>query len=230
MTSKTAALIMAAGTGDRFVSNERKTFHPVLGRPMLVWSAERFALHRGVDSITVIVTPGDESRVTGVLAAHGVPGISRVIPGGRTRQDSVKLGLDTVDPSCQTVLVHDAARPCVTHSLIDRILEALETRDAVVPVWPVVDTLVREADGRVDGIIDRARVSGAQTPQGFRTELLVRAHRSAAERGFSSSDDGSLVLTLGEPVWSIVGERTNIKITYVEDAPIAEAILKRQGV
>lgn len=228
MTDKPAVLIMAAGAGERFAGRQLKTFYPLLGRPALVWSAERFALHRDVGEITVVCAPGDEGRVGEVLAAHGVTRVSGVVSGGRTRQESVRRGLEALAPACRTVLVHDAARPCLTLSLIDRAVAALRTHDAVVPVWPVVDTLVREADGRIDEIVDRARISGAQTPQGFRAETLVRAHRNAVEKGISSSDDGSLVLALGETVRSIPGERTNIKITFVEDAPIAEAILERQ--
>lgn len=219
---------MAAGAGDRFAGSEPKTFYRLLGRPLLVWAAERFGLRRDIDPVTVVCAPGDEGRVEETLAAHGVTRVSRIVPGGSTRQDSVRRGLDATDPSCRTVLVHDAARPCVTLSLIDRVVDTLRTRDAVVPVWPVVDTLVRRANGRIDEIVDRSRVSGAQTPQGFRAELLARAHRSATEKGISSSDDGSLVLALGEEVWSVVGERTNVKITYIEDVPIAEAILERQ--
>jgi 2-C-methyl-D-erythritol 4-phosphate cytidylyltransferase len=228
MNDKTGVLIMAAGTGDRFAGRELKTFYRLLGRPLLVWSAERFGLRRDIDPITVVCAPGDEGRVGEALAAHGVARVSRIVHGGSTRQESVRRGLDALDPSVRTVLVHDAARPCVTLSLIDRTIEALKTRDAVIPVWPVVDTLVREANGRIDAVVDRAGVSGAQTPQGFRVDLLNRAHKSALEKGISSSDDGSLVLALGEPVASIVGERTNVKITFIEDAPIAEAILERQ--
>jgi 2-C-methyl-D-erythritol 4-phosphate cytidylyltransferase len=224
----TTVLIMAAGTGERFEGTEPKALYPLLGRPALVWSAERFAIHAGVESITVIAPPGEEGRVGAVLEDYHVPKISRVIAGGQTRQDSVRLGLDTVDPACDIVLVHDAARPCVTPALIGRTIDALKTHGAAVPVWPVVDTLVREDGGTVDAILDRVHISGVQTPQGFRKELLVRAHRSATARGVTSSDDGSLVFALGEVVRTIQGERTNIKITYIEDASIAEAILERQ--
>ena len=225
---KTAALIMAAGVGDRFAGREGKTFYPLLGRPTLVWSAERFGLHGDVDPIAVVCTPGDEDRVSDVLACHGVTRVSLVVAGGRTRQESVRRGLDALEASCRTVLIHDAARPCLTLSLIDRALAALKTHDAVVPIWPVVETLVRETNGRMDAIVDRAGVSRAQTPQGFDTRVIVQAHRDALAKGVSTSDDGSLVFTLGGTVWSIVGERTNIKITYIEDAPVAEAILERQ--
>lgn len=228
MTDRTAALIMAAGAGDRFAGRETKTFYRLLGRPLLVWSAERFCLRRDLDPVVVVCAAGDEGRVGDALASHGVARVARIVPGGKTRQESVMRGLEALDPSCPAVLVHDAARPCLTLSLVERVLDALKTHGAVVPVCPVVDTLVREVEGAVEAIVDRAGIAGAQTPQGFRTDLLVRAHRNALARGISSSDDGSLVLALGEKVRSIAGERTNIKITYIEDVPIAEAILERQ--
>ena len=224
----TTALIMAAGSGDRFEGTEPKALYPLLGRPVLVWSAERFAMHPGVDSITVVVPPAEEARFGAVLEKHRVAKLARVIAGGETRQDSVRLGLDAVDPACDVVLVHDAARPCVTPALVSRALDALKTHGAAVPVWPVVDTLVREDGGTVDAILDRVHISGVQTPQGFRRDLLLRAHRSAKARGVTSSDDGTLVFALGEAVRAIQGERTNIKITYIEDAAIAEAILEKQ--
>jgi 2-C-methyl-D-erythritol 4-phosphate cytidylyltransferase len=226
--SNVAALIMAAGTGERFEGPGSKILYPLLGRPVLVWSAERFALNRSVASITVVVCPGDEHVVREVLEKHRVSKIAQIVAGGDTRQESVGLGLDALGSTYDTVLVHDAARPCVTPLLIDRILEALRTDGAVIPVWPAVDTLVREEGGVVDAILDRVHISSVQTPQGFRAELLLRAHRNAKERGLSSSDDGSVVFALGEPVRTIAGERGNIKVTYVEDAPVAEAILERQ--
>ena len=224
--ARTAVLIMAAGAGERFAGKEPKIFCPISKRPVIVWSAERFARHREVDSIIAVVAPGHETRVREVLSDHHVGKISDVVAGGSTRQESVRLGLEGLDGVYETVLIHDAGRPCLTAALIDRVVEALRTHDAVVPVWPVVETLVREADGSIDAILDRVHISGAQTPQGFSVSLIIRAHRNAMARGLSSSDDGSLVFALGEKVRTIPGERTNIKITYAEDAPVAEAILR----
>jgi 2-C-methyl-D-erythritol 4-phosphate cytidylyltransferase len=225
---KTVALIMAAGAGERFEGRESKKLHPLLGRPAIVWAVERFATDEAIDSVTVVVAPGEEDRIREILGGEQFPSVDRVVRGGSTRQESVHLGLEGLYPSCDTVLVHDAARPCVTPSLIARTLRALEKHDAVVPIVPLVDTLVRERGGVVDAVLDRVDIVGVQTPQGFRAELLTKAHRHARSRGFSSSDDGSLVLELGEAVRTIPGERTNIKITYIEDAMIAESILERQ--
>jgi len=106
-------------------------------------------------------------------------------------------------------------------------LADLRDNDAVIPVTPAVDTLVREDGGMLDALLDRVHISAVQTPQAFRTDLIVRAHREAEAKGFSSSDEGSLVFALGETVRTIPGERTNIKITFEDDVPIAEAILGR---
>jgi 2-C-methyl-D-erythritol 4-phosphate cytidylyltransferase len=225
---KTIALIMAAGSGERFEGAEPKKFYLLRGRPALAWTIERFSIHPRVDSITVVVAPGDEDRVKELVASEQLANVGQIVCGGATRQESVRMGLESMDASCEKVLVHDAVRPCLTALLVDRTIEALESCDAVVPAWPVVDTLVREEGGQVDAILDRAHISGVQTPQGFRTELLVKAHRRAQSDEFVSSDDGSLVLALGERVTTIPGERTNIKITYIEDAMIAEAILERR--
>jgi 2-C-methyl-D-erythritol 4-phosphate cytidylyltransferase len=223
--AKTVALIMAAGAGERFADKGSKTLFALHGIPTLVWSARRFAGHHAVHEIVVVAAPGEEARIRSALEEHGVGKIARVTAGGPTRQESVRLGLETLDPECGSVLIHDAARPCVGAGLIGRVIDALASHDAVVPVLPAVDTLVRESNGAVDAILDRVHISGVQTPQGFRSALIVRAHRSAKAKGFTSSDDGSLVFALGEKVRTIEGERTNIKITYPEDAAVAEAIL-----
>jgi 2-C-methyl-D-erythritol 4-phosphate cytidylyltransferase len=151
--------------------------------------------------------------------------VDGVVAGGKTRQDSVRHGLEALPSSSETVLVHDAARPCLSSALLQRILDALGGSDAVVPALPAVDTLIREQSNHLDAVVDRVGISGVQTPQGFRTELLRRAHANAEAGGIKSSDDGSLVFALGEPVATVPGERTNIKITFEEDLAIAEAIL-----
>jgi 2-C-methyl-D-erythritol 4-phosphate cytidylyltransferase len=124
------------------------------------------------------------------------------------------------------VLIHDAARPCLSDALRDRLIDALAAHDAVVPAVPVTDTLIRDLDAGVDAILDRVHIAGVQTPQAFRLELIRRAHAAARDRGFKSSDDGSLVLALGEKVATVPGERTNLKVTFRDDLMIAEAILK----
>jgi 2-C-methyl-D-erythritol 4-phosphate cytidylyltransferase len=225
---QTDALIVAAGSGERFGGSEPKQFVPLHDRPMITWTIEPFEATGAVDRITLVVTPGDEERVATLVQGEGFKKVRAIVAGGQARQQSVRLGLEALDDSSERVLVHDAARPCLSQALLERILGALSDNAAVVPAVDAVDTLVRVDDGYLDTILDRVNISSVQTPQAFRTELLMRAHRWADARGLASSDDGSLVLAMGERVRTIPGERTNIKITYEGDIRIAEAILGPQ--
>jgi 2-C-methyl-D-erythritol 4-phosphate cytidylyltransferase len=227
--SHTFAMIMAAGRGDRFGGDSRKQMTAVNGRPALGWSVMRFALHPAVAGIVLVVPPGDEEMMGKALQDHGDDRVDKIVSGGESRQESVRLGLQGLPEKTTHVLVHDAARPCLSEELLNRVIDALKVYDAVVPAVPVSDTLIREEANQVDAVLDRVRISGVQTPQGFTKELLTRAHLRARARGFQSSDDGSLVMALGETVKTVPGERINIKITYPEDAAVAEAILARTG-
>ncbi len=219
---------MAAGSGSRFGHELPKQLLPLAGKPMIAWSIERLAGHSRIDSLVVVVSPGHEAGLTEVVSPIAAGKLHAVIPGGETRQDSVRLGLAAVPETATHVLVHDAARPCLTRALVDRMVDALGEHDAAVPVTPAVDTLVLTASGEVDAIVDRANIGRVQTPQAFRLALAREAHTAAAQRGLQSSDDGSLVMALGKPVAAIAGDRTNIKVTYQEDLVIAAAILGQE--
>lgn len=221
------ALIMAGGAGERFGAGTRKQLSPIGGRPMLAWSAGVFARSARVSGIVLVGPAADEQALRASLPADVAAKVRAYARGGATRQESVFSGLLAVPDDATHVLIHDAARPCLSDALRDRVIDALADHDAVVPAVAATDTLVRVHDARVAAIVDRADIAGVQTPQGFRLELVVRAHRAARERALESSDDGSLVLALGEPLVTVPGERTNIKVTYRDDAAIAEAILKR---
>jgi 2-C-methyl-D-erythritol 4-phosphate cytidylyltransferase len=223
------ALIMAGGAGERFGAGAPKQLAAVLGRPMIAWSAETLAASPRVEGIVIVAAAGTEAAARDALAPEAARKVRAVATGGTTRQASVFNGLRAVGEEVTHVLIHDAARPCLSAALRERVLDALETHDAVVPAVPATDTLIHERDGQVDAIIDRVRVAGVQTPQAFRYDLILRAHREAAGRGFESSDDGSLVLALHEPVFAVAGERTNLKVTFEDDVRLVEAIL-RNGV
>jgi 2-C-methyl-D-erythritol 4-phosphate cytidylyltransferase len=216
---------MAAGAGERFGSGTPKQTTLLHGRPMIAWSMDVLARSPRVDGMIVVTPPGVDIRVVDV-SEEAARKVRSVVSGGATRQDSVYNGLDQVPAGTTHVLIHDAARPCLSDALRDRLIDALAAHDAVVPAVPVTDTLIRDLDAGVDAILDRVHIAGVQTPQAFRLELIRRAHAAARDRGFKSSDDGSLVLTLGEKVATVPGERTNLKVTFRDDLMIAEAILK----
>jgi len=217
---------MAGGTGDRFGAGTLKQTAALNGRAMVAWSAEVLATSPRVSGL-VLVAPSDDRAYWGaLLAEEAARKLRAAVKGGATRQESVYNGLEQVPAGMSHVLIHDAARPCLSAALCDRVIDALASHDAVVPAVPVTDTLIRDHDSEVDAILDRVHIAGVQTPQAFRLELIRRAHRFARERGFKSSDDGSLVLALGETVTTVAGERTNLKVTFREDLMIADAILR----
>ena len=217
----TVAIIVAAGLGERMPGDTLKQLTPLAAVPMVLWSVR--ALAALCDAVVVVAPPGVEAALAGAEKVHAV------VVGGATRQESVWNGLQALPPGAERVLIHDAARPCVSRALIARVIAALDRCAAVVPVVPVVDTLVREREGRVEAIIDRAHVALVQTPQGFAVDVIRRAHQSARKSGLKMSDDGSLVLAMHEPVVAVPGERTNIKVTYPEDVAVAAAILAGGG-
>lgn len=221
------ALIMAGGSGERFGAGIPKQLAPLRGKPVLAWSAGIFARTPRVAGIVLVGPAADEEKFRAALPTEVVVKTKAYVPGGATRQESVANGLAALPKGTTHVLIHDAARPCLSEALRDAVLDGLGKHDAVIPTVAATDTLVHVRDGRVESVVDRASIARVQTPQGFRLDLIAKAHREAKARGFESSDDGSLVLALGEPVFAIEGERINIKVTFRDDLAIAEAILKR---
>ena len=217
---------MAGGSGDRFGTGTLKQAADLNGRAMIAWSADVFARSARVRGLIMVTPAGAENLLRDALSTDAAHKVRATATAGATRQDSVHNGLDQVPAGTTHVLIHDAARPCLSAALLDRVIDAIGSNDAVVPAVAVTDTLIRDVDARVDAILDRVHIAGVQTPQGFRLELIRRAHRVARERGFKSSDDGSLVLALGEKVATVPGERTNLKVTFRDDLAIAAAILK----
>lgn len=216
----TAALIVAAGAGRRF--GGAKQFAYLKGQPVLEWTLARFESHPGVQRI-VLVLPDENDRKHYQLRYSK---IADVVRGGERRQDSVWQGFRLLDPEeTQLVLVHDGARPLVGPGLIDRVLAAAADKGAAVPVVPVEDTLKETAGDRVVGTLDRTRLARAQTPQGFRYAVLLRALEAARADRFHGTDEAQLVERLGGEVAAVEGDPRNLKITTPLDLVLAEALL-----
>ena len=208
---RTAAIIVAAGSGARAGGGVAKQFAPLAGLPMLAHSFRALAAHSVVDEVVVVI--GAEQQA----AARDAVGDARLVVGGLTRRESVQAGLAAV--TAERVLVHDAARPFVPAAVVDRLLDALNERDGAVPVMPVADTLVSTAGETVD----RAPLRRVQTPQAFRHNVLTRAH--AAWRGPEPTDDAQMVRALGGSVALVQGDAMLEKVTYPDDFAAAEARL-----
>jgi 2-C-methyl-D-erythritol 4-phosphate cytidylyltransferase len=155
-----------------------------------------------------------------------------IVPGGETRQESVFRGLKALEISKMIteemiVLVHDAARCCVTQEVIDRVVAGVINHGAVTAAVPVVDSLCRARDGVIQGYVDRTDAWAIQTPQGFVATDLMKAHTAAREEGTQALDDAALVATF-RPVHIVQGDRFNIKVTQPEDLSVAGSIVGRR--
>jgi len=220
MADTLGAVIVAAGSGTR-MGGADKLFAEVGGQPLLAYSVAAFQDCAAIDRIVLVLAEANLERGRELAKRHGFTKVSAVCPGGPRRQDSVRLGLEELS-RCDYVAVHDGARPLVTPELIERGLEAAQETGAAAPALPVADT-VKEAgsDGIVLRTLERSRLWAVQTPQVFRYELLLRAHRDVTA---DVTDDSAMVEALGAPVRLFEGSRTNVKVTTVEDLSVVEAL------
>ena len=203
-----AAILVAAGSGSRFGGAMPKQFGQIAGKPVLRWAAEALAPY-----VSHLQPVGEAAPIEAAL--HGMAHLP-VVPGGATRQHSVRAGLEAlVAAAPDIVLVHDAARPFVPAGTITELLAALERHKGAIPAAPVADTLKRGADGVIAATVSRAGLFRAQTPQAFDYACLLALHR-AAPAG-EATDDAWLLEQAGLPVALVAGSDDNIKITYQED-------------
>lgn len=208
-------IIPAAGYGARSGSAIPKQYVPINGMPMLAHTLRAFAGREDCGEIIVAIDPA--WRESAEACASDLPNV-RFVEGGAERQHSIARAITSLTGNEPIVLVHDAARPCVTDALIDRLLDAAEAHGAAIPVLPLADTVKRvDSEGRVIETLTRSELRAVQTPQAFRRELLERAYRHAESHTHLATDDAGLVELLGEPVFTIPGDPNNIKVTLPED-------------
>ena len=207
-----SVLVPAAGQGTR-LGRGPKAFVRVGGRTLLEWTLAAFDW---ADEVWVALPSG--------MAQPRAAGRVRFVRGGSERQESVARLLARARGD--VVLVHDAARPFVVRSVIDRLLEAVAHYGAAVPVLPVPDTLIEPEEGRYGPALDRSRYALVQTPQAFFREVLAEAHELARTRSLTATDEAQLVRALGYPVELVPGDRRLFKVTYPEDLELAEALAR----
>lgn len=217
MRYKNIALIVAAGMGARSGQKIAKQFAPIRGKAMLSHSAASFADHPDIDALYIVIGSGQEAMAINALAGISVDGI---IVGGDTRQNSVFKGLEYIsnDISNANILIHDAARPDLPHDVIDRLLAALDKSVAVIPVLPMVDSLVKLAGQVMETPIDRNAIGRVQTPQAFDFISIRAAHRKAQLQPLINySDDAQIMHAAGHQVAIVSGDAALHKYTFVED-------------
>jgi 2-C-methyl-D-erythritol 4-phosphate cytidylyltransferase len=199
-----------------------KLFTEVADRPLLAHAIAAFEDSAAIDRMVLALSEENIERGRDLVKRFAFAKVAAIVAGGGRRQDSVRLGLDALG-ECAYVAVHDGARPLATPALIERGLEAARQSGASVPALPLADT-VKEAgpDGIVLRTLDRSRLWAVQTPQVFRRDLLLRAHR---EISGDVTDDAAMVETLGERVQLFEGERANMKVTTADDLRLVEALV-----
>jgi len=221
-------VIVAAGKGSRLQSELPKPFLSVAGKPILVHTLRRFVPIEAVRRIVVVVAAEREALCQEVLHTHGPwPQPMTVVHGGAERQDSVRNGLAALEPQCEIVVIHDAARPFISVEAIQRSIDAAAETGSAVVATPVRDTIKRaDAQHTIRETVSRHDLWLAQTPQTFRVEVIRAAHRWAQQRNIAGTDDATLVEQMGRPVRIVPGDALNFKITTPDDLALAQAVLQ----
>ena len=224
-------IIPAAGQGLRMRSDTEKPYITIGGRSILAHTLSVFEACPAVDGYLLVVEPSRIASCRAHLsqADDTYPKLANVVAGGSTRQESVYLGLMALDGGTGSVLIHDAARPCVEQDALEASVLGCARYGAVISATPSTDTMKIIRDGRVEATPDRATLWRAQTPQTFPYEVLRTAHEQAREEGYAGTDDAELVERAGYVVRVLDGTPDNIKVTTAEDLEVAERILRRQG-
>ncbi len=230
VNQKTIAIIVAAGRGSRAGPGGPKQYRPLAGRAVIAHTVDAFLSHDSVDAVRVIIHRDDGAEydaAIGDLRAN-----DKLLPpvhGGKERQDSVRLGLESiVEEEPSRVLIHDAARPFIDADTISRVIDALDKNDGAIAALPVHDTIKRADDaGAIAATVPRDALWRAQTPQGFRFEKILGAHRAAA--GNTLTDDAAVAEADGLTVALVPGSPDNMKITQADDFGMAETLLARKA-
>jgi 2-C-methyl-D-erythritol 4-phosphate cytidylyltransferase len=218
-----AVLVPAAGEGRR-LGGTRKQFRMLGDRPLLVQVLLLFEQHPSVGHLAVAVPTDQVEAASDRLQAESLSTLTAVVSGGEHRQASVRHALRAVPDPVDTVLVHDAARPFVSATQIEAVVQAVRTKGAAALAVPVADTLRRGNNDLLGDTVSRENLYRMQTPQGFRRSWLEEAHRRATADGVVATDDVELVQRMGHAVQLVSGARRNFKITTPADWKLAQQL------
>ncbi len=219
------AIIVAGGSGRRMGFD--KIFASLGGKPVIAHVLSAFGEAAGVGAILLVGRADRLEELREIAASRGGAKVRDVIAGGAERQDSVMAGLAALPPDCDFVAVHDAARPLVRPTEIERVYEAARMHGAAALAAPVTDTLKRaNAAQMVTASVERAGLFAMQTPQIFARHLLEEAYAKVRAEGFSITDEVSAVQNLGHEVVLVPNDAPNFKLTFPSDLALAELILR----
>ena len=221
-----SAVIVAAGTSKRMNDGVDKLAVQLSGKPLLAWTISRFESAEIIDEIIVVTREDEIGTVKEMTKSEGFRKVSSVVKGGAYRQHSTQNGLNAVSKDSKVVLIHDGARPLIRTSDIKQIVASAEENGAALLAVPSKDTVKEVQNGIVTQTLPRESVWLAQTPQGFRKELLQEAFSSAEKEGYIGTDEASLVERIGKDVAIVEGHSSNIKVTVTPDIGVVQSLLK----
>jgi 2-C-methyl-D-erythritol 4-phosphate cytidylyltransferase/2-C-methyl-D-erythritol 2,4-cyclodiphosphate synthase len=227
MTPFASCVIVAAGRGERF-GDTAKVLTPVGGRPVLAWALDAMQASGTVRDVVIVYGEHTEAPIRALVGTGAWPKVVSLVPGGVERQQSMANGVRAVADDIDVVLVHDAARPLIRPALIDACAGEAREYGAAIIATPVSDTIKRVADGTIADTIDRSTLWAAQTPQGFRRELLLDLRERALTGDTAFTDEASLAEAFDIPVRIVPGDRLNMKLTHPEDIDVIDALLRHR--
>ncbi|MEG3640315.1 2-C-methyl-D-erythritol 4-phosphate cytidylyltransferase [Magnetococcus sp. PR-3] len=223
-----ALVLVAAGRGTRFGHEVPKQYHLIDEEPVILHTIRRFHQHPLISHIIPVIADGDPYWPQWQTTFNTLPKLQAPVLGGAERQDSVRNGMEKAQQlGVPWVAIHDAARPLMSQNLLDRLMKAREQADGILTALPAHDT-VKQVDekGFVVRTIDRRTIWLAQTPQIFPTDLMLDLHKQAREKGFTATDDASLMEWAGKPVLPVEGDPHLLKITRPGDLETVRALIQ----
>ncbi len=227
---KNYAIITAAGRSQRLPGAVPKQFRPIGSKPLLSWTVEKFERCSSIDAILLVVAEEDLIYTSeAVVDRCNFQKVIKIVPGGRTRFDSILRGLRAVPEEANLVFVHDGVRPLVPVDDISRVGAEAEIHDAAILATQQVETLKRGEGGYVIATLDRERIWVAQTPQVFKYEAIISAYIQALDDDREFTDDASVCEAYGISVRIVEGNSCNIKVTTPTDLELARQLLLQEA-
>jgi len=224
---RVAALIAAAGSGQRMGSVVPKPYLLLGGREILARTLDVFETCAAVHEVWIIASANQQAHCRqGIVERYGFGKVKGVVTGGDERQVSVWRGLQQLAPEVDLVVIHDGVRPLVNHAMIEAALGAAAQHGAAIAAVPLKDTIKRVSlQGQVEATLPREHLWRSQTPQAFRRQLLHQAFAYAQQQQLVATDEAGLMEGYGHPVQVVQGSEQNIKITTLDDLAMCERLI-----
>ncbi|MBN3348635.1 2-C-methyl-D-erythritol 4-phosphate cytidylyltransferase [Clostridium botulinum] len=226
--SKNSVIIVAAGKGKRMNSSISKQFLQIKNKPILYYTLSKFSTHESIDEIVLVTLEDKIEACSDIIDKYNINKVSKIVPGGKERQDSVYNGLKAVSKDCEVVLIHDAARPFATSDIIENgIRYANQYGAAACGVIPKDTIKIKDKKGFAIDTPNREDLFIVQTPQCFNYNIILGCHEKLKKHNKKVTDDTMVLENYGKSVYLYEGSYSNIKITTPEDLILGEQILEK---